>query len=62
MFKKITLATLIITLCLFYTPAQNAPIPLIMQSAAAKEAKDNIEVEHTTPGVYIFKMNTEKMG
>ncbi len=62
MLRKITLTALIITLCAFYAPAQNAPVSLIMQSAAAKEAKENIEMEHTAPGIYIFKMNTEKMG
>ena len=34
----------------------------LLGCAFSKDASDEILMEHTTPGVYIFKLNTKKIG
>ncbi len=51
--KKLILTIFIIS----FVIAQN-----LMGCAFSKDASDEILMEHTTPGVYIFKLNTKKIG
>lgn len=51
--KKLILTIFIIS----FVVAQN-----LSGCAFSKDASDGISMEHTTPGVYIFKLNTKKIG